>query len=142
MIAFRSFCYVARLPNVGGSRSMSTKVTGTVKFYRRQQAYGFINVDSGSDDAGSSLPAEVFVHRNSINAHDDAEGNIYYPFLRVGERVTFEIENVEGQQRPVAKDLTFANGSIVPTVRPGVSPSDWYIVRVRVCSMLNVFLSF
>ena len=99
---------------------MSTH-TGTVKFYRRQQAYGFIRVDGGRDDGDSSVPAEVFVHRNSINAKDDAEGNVYYPFLREGERVAFDVENVEGQQRPVAKDLTFADGSIVPTVRPGVS---------------------
>ena len=99
---------------------MSTH-TGTVKFYRRQQAYGFIRVDGGRDDGDSSVPAEVFVHRNSINAKDDAEGNVYYPFLREGERVAFDVENVEGQQRPVAKDLTFEDGSIVPTVRPGVS---------------------
>lgn len=99
---------------------MSTHI-GTVKFYRRQQAYGFIEVDGGSDDPDSSFPAEVFVHRKSINAKDDAEGNVYYPFLRVGERVAFDVENVEGQNRPVAKDLTFADGSIVPTVRPGVS---------------------
>ena len=46
---------------------------------------------------------------------------MYYPFLREGERVAFDVEHVEGQQRPVAKDLTFADGSIVPTVRPGVS---------------------
>ena len=77
----------------------------------------------GTDDDDSSVPAEVFVHRNSINAKDDAEGNVYYPFLREGERVAFDVEDVEGQQRPVAKNLTFADGSIVPTVRPGVSLS-------------------
>ena len=96
--------------------------TGTVKFYRRQQAYGFIKVDGGSDeDESSGVPAEVFVHRNSIHARDDAEGNVYYPFLREGERVAFDVERVEGQQRPVAKELTFEDGSIIPTVRPGVS---------------------
>ena len=125
MFAFRCLGNggVARLSNavaVSSSRRLSTH-TGTVKFYRRQKAYGFIVVDGGSDDSGSSVPAEVFVHRTSINARDDAKGNMFYPFLIHGERVTFDIEVLEGQNRQVAKGLTFEDGSIVPTVRPGVS---------------------
>ena len=96
--------------------------TGTVKFYRRQQAFGFIQVDGGNDEDDGAVQSEVFVHRNSISARDDAEGNIYYPFLRTDERVTFEIEaGSGGDGRPVAKDVTFEDGSIVPTVRQGVS---------------------
>lgn len=127
MFAARNVRLLARLPNAGvvisgtSRRDMAT-YTGTVKFYRRQQAFGFIQVDGGNDEDDGAVQSEVFVHRNSISARDDAEGNIYYPFLRTDERVAFEIEaGSGGDGRPVAKDVTFEDGSIVPTVRQGVS---------------------
>jgi len=140
MFAARSIRLLARLENAGAvisgtSRRNMATYTGTVKWYRRQGSYGFILVDGGNDEDDGALPSEVFVHRNSIIAKDDAEGNIYYPFLMTKERVTFEIEAESGGDgRPVAKDVTFEDGSIVPTVRPGVSCSfvrfvSWYMVR-------------
>lgn len=125
MFAARNVRLLARLPNVenvisGTSRRDMATYTGTVKFYRRQQAFGFIQVDGGNDEDDGAVQSEVFVHRNSISARDDAEGNIYYPFLRTDERVAFEIEaGSGGDGRPVAKDVTFEDGSIVPTVRQG-----------------------
>ncbi len=61
---------------------------GTVKFFREQKGYGFIEQEDGPD---------VFVHHSDINM----EG---FKNLAEGDRVSFEIG--EGAKGPAAKNVT------------------------------------
>jgi CspA family cold shock protein len=59
------------------------KTTGTVKWFRAETGYGFIQQDGGLD---------IFVHVQAIQGDG-------YKTLREGQRVTFEIEaGPNGQQ--------------------------------------------
>ena len=120
MLAIRKSAAIGGLSRICSAvRSLSTSadeggtMTGTVKFYIRSKAYGFIRPD---EDGGG----DVFVHRKSIISTEDPDKSLFYPFLRTGERVRFTAEDV-GKEQPLARNVTFEDGSVVPTVRAGVS---------------------
>lgn len=66
---------------------MSTRETGTVKWFNDAKGYGFIQRDAGSD---------VFVHHSAIQA----EG---FRTLIEGQRVEFTVE--DGAKGAAAKDV-------------------------------------
>jgi cold shock protein len=59
-----------------GNKTMSERITGTVKWFDASKGYGFVSREGGSD---------VFVHQSAIQA----EG---YRSLAEGQRVEFEVE--------------------------------------------------
>jgi len=59
-----------------GNKTMSERITGTVKWFDAGKGYGFVSREGGSD---------VFVHQSAIQA----EG---YRSLAEGQRVEFEVE--------------------------------------------------
>jgi CspA family cold shock protein len=59
-----------------GNKTMSERITGTVKWFDAGRGYGFVTRDGGTD---------VFVHQSAIQA----EG---YRSLAEGQRVEFEVE--------------------------------------------------
>jgi CspA family cold shock protein len=59
-----------------GHKTMSERITGTVKWFDAGKGYGFVARDGGTD---------VFVHQSAIQA----EG---YRTLAEGQRVEFEVE--------------------------------------------------
>jgi CspA family cold shock protein len=59
-----------------GNKTMSERITGTVKWFDAGKGYGFVARDEGTD---------VFVHQSAIQA----EG---YRTLAEGQRVEFEVE--------------------------------------------------
>ena len=59
-----------------GNKTMSERITGTVKWFDAGKGYGFVARDGGTD---------VFVHQSAIQS----EG---YRTLAEGQRVEFEIE--------------------------------------------------
>ena len=67
---------------------MSTKETGTVKWFNDQKGFGFIAPESGSKD--------VFVHHSAIMS----EG---FRSLTEGDRVSFSIE--DGPKGPAAANV-------------------------------------
>lgn len=91
-------------------RCFSTKrITGTVKFYNRNKAYGFIVPDLGGED--------VFVHRS---AFESTSTDARYPFLKRGERVSFSIgSNIIDNEStvPQAMAVTFQDGKAVAPLR-------------------------
>lgn len=89
------------------SRSLFSTETGTVKWYRYQKAYGFIVADNDS--------ADVFVHRSAITGSDS--GDMSNPILKNDERVAFT--RIDDNGRLSAADVTFEDGSIIPTYRDG-----------------------
>ena len=88
-------------------------LTGTVKFYIRKKAYGFVIPDNPTE-VGS---AEVWVHRTSIDTPHSAEEYPTRPYLYKDERVKFRVEFDEEGRTPKATDLTFENGKEVPLFR-------------------------
>ncbi len=67
---------------------MSTRETGTVKWFNDAKGFGFIQRDAGDD---------VFVHHSAIQS----EG---FRTLSEGQRVEFEVE--QGAKGLAAKDVT------------------------------------
>jgi CspA family cold shock protein len=59
-----------------GNKTMSERITGTVKWFDAGRGFGFVTRDEGAD---------VFVHQSAIQA----EG---YRTLAEGQRVEFEVE--------------------------------------------------
>jgi CspA family cold shock protein len=59
-----------------GNKTMSERITGTVKWFDAGKGYGFVARDGGTD---------VFVHQSAIQS----EG---YRTLAEGQRVEFEVE--------------------------------------------------
>jgi CspA family cold shock protein len=59
-----------------GNKTMSERITGTVKWFNASKGFGFIARDGGED---------VFVHHSAIQS----EG---YRQLEEGQRVEFEVE--------------------------------------------------
>jgi CspA family cold shock protein len=59
-----------------GNKTMSERITGTVKWFDAGRGFGFVTRDGGTD---------VFVHQSAIQA----EG---YRTLAEGQRVEFEVE--------------------------------------------------
>jgi CspA family cold shock protein len=70
---------------------MSTRITGTVKWFSRVKGYGFISPDGGEKD--------VFVHYSAITGDG-------YRNLEEGQRVEFSIEDTpKGPQAAEVVDL-------------------------------------
>jgi CspA family cold shock protein len=88
---------------------MSANVTGTVKFYNREKAFGFIQPDGGG--------ADIFVHRSGIVSPLAVEESMRHPYLRQGERVRFERKIDSGLDK--AMEVTWLNGNPVPPLRKG-----------------------
>ncbi|KAL3938866.1 MAG: hypothetical protein SGBAC_006305 [Bacillariaceae sp.] len=88
-------------------------LTGTVKFFIRKKAYGFVIPDDPAE-AGSS---EVWVHRTSIDTPHSGEEYPTRPYLYKDERVKFRVEFDEEGRTPKATNLTFENGKEVPLFR-------------------------
>jgi len=64
---------------------MTSRVTGTIKFYNSTKGFGFVAPESGGDD--------VFVHASEINGAT----------LNTGEKVQYELGESRG--RTVAKNI-------------------------------------
>ncbi|CAJ1964608.1 unnamed protein product [Cylindrotheca closterium] len=88
-------------------------LTGTVKFFIRKKAYGFLIPDDPVE-AGSS---EVWVHRTSIDSPHSSDEYPTRPYLYKDERVKFRVEFDEEGRTPKATELTFENGKAVPLFR-------------------------
>jgi cold shock protein len=106
MLFFRSITTKSNLPKYF-SRALFSTETGTVKWYRYQKAYGFIVADNDS--------ADVFVHRSAIAGSDS--GDVSNPILKNDERVAFT--RVDDNGRISAANVTFEDGTIIPTYRDG-----------------------
>lgn len=97
--------YLYAVPTKVGKRCFSTgRVTGTVKFYSRNKAYGFIVPDQGGED--------VFVHRTAFQS---TSNDARYPFLKRGERVSFSVSDESSV--PQATQVTFVDGKPVAPLR-------------------------
>ncbi|MDP5253306.1 MULTISPECIES: cold-shock protein [unclassified Vibrio] len=68
---------------------MSTKTTGSVKWFNETKGFGFISQDNGG--------ADIFVHFRSI-ASDG------FKTLTEGQKVSFNVE--QGQKGPQASNVT------------------------------------
>ncbi|MDN3609970.1 transcription antiterminator/RNA stability regulator CspE [Vibrio ostreicida] len=68
---------------------MSTKTTGSVKWFNETKGFGFITQDNGG--------ADVFVHFNAIAS----EG---FKTLAEGQKVSFDVE--QGKKGPQALNVT------------------------------------
>jgi cold shock CspA family protein len=95
------------------SRYFSSE-TGSVKFYIRRKAFGFITRDSTGDD--------IFVHRTEISGATSDDP--FNPELRTGERVKFEVKEMNG--KTFATQVTMEDGSMVPKMRDDVSYIHFY----------------
>lgn len=62
------------------------RITGTVKFFNKANAYGFITIDNSD--------REIFVHKNDVNNKQD---------LNQDDRVEFSIGS--GKKGDVAKEV-------------------------------------
>jgi cold shock CspA family protein len=98
-------------------RSFSTSdefLTGSVKFFIRNKAYGFIIPDDPTA-AGSS---EIWVHRTSFDTPHSTDEFPTRPYLYKEERVKFRVEDPESEgMTKKAIDLSFENGKLVPLFR-------------------------
>jgi cold shock CspA family protein len=80
--------------------------TGIVKWYSRDKAYGFVILPD---------KREIYLSRNGIDTSlDFRKTPIRYPYLREGEKVTFDIDP-RGKESAI--NIRFANGSKIPPVR-------------------------
>ncbi|EKL9958897.1 cold-shock protein [Vibrio parahaemolyticus] len=68
---------------------MSTKVTGSVKWFNETKGFGFLSQDNGGQD--------VFVHFNAIVADG-------FKTLTEGQKVSFNVE--QGKKGPQATEVT------------------------------------
>ncbi|GAA5644844.1 MULTISPECIES: transcription antiterminator/RNA stability regulator CspE [Vibrio] len=68
---------------------MSSKMTGSVKWFNETKGFGFITQDNGG--------ADVFVHFNSIVSDG-------FKTLAEGQKVSFDVE--QGKKGPQASNVT------------------------------------
>lgn len=106
-----SCCYFSS--TISNYNSSDDFLTGTVKFYIRKKAYGFIIPDDPAE-AGTS---EIWVHRTSIDTPHSGEEYPTRPYLYKDERVKFRVEFEEEGRTPKAMNLMFENGKEVPLFR-------------------------
>lgn len=93
------------------SESTQDFQTGTVLFYLRNKAYGFITPDNDPSK-------QVWVHRTSFDSPHPDDAFPTRPYLLKGESVKFRIEpRGSSDQADKAVDLRFANGRQVPLYR-------------------------
>ena len=85
-------------------------LTGTVKFYIKNKAYGFIISDRDPSE-------EIWVHRKAIDTPHPTEEFPNRPYLLKDERVRFRVEPGEPGKPPKAVGLQFENGSQIPLFR-------------------------
>lgn len=71
---------------------MSTKLTGTVKFFKKDKGFGFIEINGGGDD--------VFVHISDVQ-------DAHYDSLAKGDKVEFE--KTENRGRFKATNIKIIN---------------------------------
>jgi len=90
------------------SRSFST-TRGTIKFYNRKKAFGFIIAD---EDAG--VDKDIFVHRSHIAGASD-DHPMFLPYLLQEERVSFDIAEEDGNL--VAQNVRWEDGKNIPVYR-------------------------
>jgi cold shock CspA family protein len=93
----------------------SEYVTGTVKNYIRDKAFGFVIPDGGTEaDA-------IFVHRSGIKSTKLLPPNsaVTNPFLRRSERVRFLVVNEPSEKGSLkaAKELEYDDGTPIPIYR-------------------------
>ena len=93
--------------------------TGIIKYFSYKTQFGFIlpdGVDKNTHD-DSDL---VFIHRNDIRVHENANGEKFYPGLKRNQRVAFKVSPPDGNAKCAkAFDLTMANGELVPPFQKG-----------------------
>lgn len=92
------------------SSSVGELQSGTVKFYLRSKAYGFIVPDSDPT-------SEIWVHRTSIDTPHSVEEFPTRPYLMKGESVKFRVEPGPQGQADKAVDVRFLNGRQIPLYR-------------------------
>jgi cold shock CspA family protein len=80
---------------------------GTIKFYNRSKAYGFVIPDGQNRD--------VFVHRKDIVSFVPIQASDTNPYLRKGERIRFQLEKSDGLERAI--NVTWVSGAWVPALR-------------------------
>jgi cold shock CspA family protein len=104
-----------------------TSLTGTVKYYDRQKAYGFIIPDNASNNQ-RTFNSDIFFHRSSIltDPYLSPKQSLHYPFLRAGERVRFQLRysknkfsalDESSSSPPMATNITWLDGSTIEPLR-------------------------
>jgi cold shock CspA family protein len=104
-----------------------TSMTGTVKYYDRRKVYGFIVPDNVSRNQ-RKFNSDIFFHRSSIltDPYLSPKQSLYYPFLRAGERVRFQLRRTmnklsapdESSSSPsMATNITWLDGSTIEPLR-------------------------
>ena len=96
------------------SSSDGDYVAGTVKFYMRNKAYGFVIPDKPALVGGSK---DVWVQRTSFDTPHSPEEFPIRPYLYKNERVKFRFEPAPEGGSPKATDLVFENGRQIPLFR-------------------------
>ena len=93
--------------------------TGVIKYFSYRTQFGFILPD-GVDKHTHDDSDLVFIHRNDIKAHENANGEKFYPGLRRNLRVAYKVSPPdENAKCAKAFDLTLANGELVPPFQKG-----------------------
>jgi hypothetical protein len=119
-------------------RNTTKVMTGTVKFYIREKAYGFIIPDATTETTTTTSTTtgtppsskEVWVHRSSLDTPHSPNEFPTRPYLLKNERVRFQIQpktatattTATGGERntsssDVAMNVRFENGRQVPLYR-------------------------
>lgn len=113
LVLARPRCAVRPLSSKAAAAAADGKEyqTGTVKFYLRDKAYGFIVPDDGSPSD------EIWVHRTSLDTPHSAEEFPTRPYLQRHERVKFRVEQAAAGESNKAVDVLFENGRQVPLFR-------------------------
>jgi cold shock CspA family protein len=94
------------LSNLSQRISRRWFATGTVKFYNRKKAYGFI--------VGDDIEGDIFVHKRMLVG--EPSGNAYLPFLLENERVSFDVV-IADDGKQMASNVVFEDGSQIPMYR-------------------------
>eukprot|EP00986_Skeletonema_menzelii_P006438 scaffold2430_cov146-Skeletonema_menzelii.AAC.10 len=93
--------------------------TGIIKYFSYKTQFGFILPD-GVDKKTHDDNDLIFIHRNDIRAHENADGEKFYPGLKRNQRVAFKVSPPDGNAKCAkAFDLTMANGDLVPPFQKG-----------------------